>query len=103
MVEVEAEEIRAIEVAEEEVAVLHTHHNNRRNPRKKTFLISPNTWTSRSLSSLTAEGKVGGIIRTYKYSLLTESLVTGTLKGYDQLMNLVLDNVKETMRGRSSK
>jgi small nuclear ribonucleoprotein (snRNP)-like protein len=25
--------------------------------------------------------------------------VTGTLKGYDQLMNLVLDDVKETMRG----
>lgn len=24
--------------------------------------------------------------------------VTGTLKGYDQLMNLVLDHVKETMR-----
>lgn len=25
--------------------------------------------------------------------------VTGTLKGYDQLMNLVLDNVKEMTRG----
>jgi len=25
--------------------------------------------------------------------------VTGTLKGYDQLMNLVLDNVKEITRG----
>lgn len=25
--------------------------------------------------------------------------VTGTLKGYDQLMNLVLDNVKELTRG----
>ena len=30
---------------------------------------------------------------------LTKSLVVGTLKGYDQLMNLVLDDVKETMRG----
>lgn len=29
------------------------------------------------------------------------NLVTGTLKGYDQLMNLVLDDVKESMRGRS--
>ena len=28
-------------------------------------------------------------------------LVIGTLKGYDQLMNLVLDDVKETMRGWS--
>jgi small nuclear ribonucleoprotein (snRNP)-like protein len=25
--------------------------------------------------------------------------VTGTLKGYDQLMNLVLDDVKELLRG----
>jgi small nuclear ribonucleoprotein (snRNP)-like protein len=25
--------------------------------------------------------------------------VTGTLKGYDQLMNLVLDNVSEVTRG----
>lgn len=27
--------------------------------------------------------------------------VVGTLKGYDQLMNLVLDDVKETLRGES--
>ena len=26
-------------------------------------------------------------------------IVVGTLKGYDQLMNLVLDDVKETLRG----
>ena len=29
----------------------------------------------------------------------TISIVTGTLKGYDQLMNLVLDNVEEVTRG----
>jgi small nuclear ribonucleoprotein (snRNP)-like protein len=29
-------------------------------------------------------------------------LVTGTLKGYDQLMNLVLDNVSEVTRGTFS-
>lgn len=28
-------------------------------------------------------------------------LVTGTLKGYDALMNLVLDEVQEVMRGMS--
>ena len=27
-------------------------------------------------------------------------LVVGTLKGFDQLMNLVLDDVKEMLRGR---
>ena len=32
-----------------------------------------------------------------KHSLI----VTGTLKGYDQLMNLVLDNVEEVTRGMS--
>lgn len=39
--------------------------------------------------------------RTTRHGL-TRSLthiVIGTLKGYDQLMNLVLDDVKETMRG----
>lgn len=30
---------------------------------------------------------------------LIHPAVTGTLKGYDQLMNLVLDNVKEMTRG----
>lgn len=29
-------------------------------------------------------------------------LVVGTLKGYDQLMNLVLDDVKELLRGSAS-
>lgn len=33
-------------------------------------------------------------------SILTSPTVTGTLKGYDQLMNLVLDDVKESMRGK---
>jgi hypothetical protein len=31
---------------------------------------------------------------------LTEHVVTGTLKGYDALMNLVLDDVEEVLRGR---
>jgi U6 snRNA-associated Sm-like protein LSm7 len=32
----------------------------------------------------------------------TNQTVTGTLKGYDQLMNLVLDDVKEITRGMSN-
>ena len=38
----------------------------------------------------------------YNHSMLTDRnclLVSGILKGYDQLMNLVLDDVKEVMRG----
>ncbi len=32
-------------------------------------------------------------------TLMTGRSVVGTLKGFDQLMNLVLDDVKETLRG----
>jgi hypothetical protein len=38
---------------------------------------------------------VGNVIEA-NYHVFT---VTGTLKGYDQLMNLVLDNVEEVTRG----
>jgi U6 snRNA-associated Sm-like protein LSm7 len=38
-------------------------------------------------------------VTIYKVYMLTLLTVTGILKGYDQLMNLVLDDVKETMRG----
>ena len=34
--------------------------------------------------------------------MLQLSLVVGTLKGYDQLMNLVLDDVRELLRGWSA-
>jgi U6 snRNA-associated Sm-like protein LSm7 len=37
------------------------------------------------------------VFRFERYWYLRQ--VVGTLKGYDQLMNLVLDEVKETMRG----
>lgn len=37
------------------------------------------------------------------WTLLTSlRQVTGTLKGYDALMNLVLDEVQEVMRGKHS-
>lgn len=37
----------------------------------------------------------------YASNLLTFVLVVGTLKGYDQLMNLVLDEVKEVTQGKT--
>jgi hypothetical protein len=58
VVEVEAEEMPATEAAEEEAGVAHMDRN-KRNPKRRTFSISPNTWTSKYLSSLTAAGKVG--------------------------------------------
>ena len=51
-------------------------------------------------------GSSGGMLfyhlsfgRTLTLTLLVT--VVGTLKGYDQLMNLVLDDVKELLRGTS--
>jgi small nuclear ribonucleoprotein (snRNP)-like protein len=40
--------------------------------------------------------------RGRKERVLTSDIVIGTLKGYDQLMNLVLDEVKEALTGMSS-
>lgn len=57
------------------------------------------------MSNSTVGGKVCSGRWSTRYSLVLNSeahflnAVTGTLKGYDQLMNLVLDNVKETTRG----
>lgn len=39
-----------------------------------------------------------GCVLTLLVGIVT---VVGTLKGYDQLMNLVLDDVKELLRGTS--
>lgn len=47
-----------------------------------------------------AEEKVGSPSCAYEGPRADCGLVVGTLEGYDQLMNLVLDHVKETMRGR---
>ena len=75
--------------------------NSKNDPRRKTSSISPSTWTSRSLSSSTEEEKVGATATSGIKFMLILWQVIGTLKGYDQLMNLVLDDVRETLRGLS--
>ena len=101
----------AIEAADEEVgeAVAPTGHR-RKNPRRKIFSIWRNTWTRRSASNSTEVAKVCARafgINLLRFWVVTNGLlavllsVTGTLKGYDQLMNLVLDDVKELTRGMS--
>lgn len=80
--------------------------------RKKISSTSASTWTSRSASSSAADEKVScrgvdmhrGLERRHgkeRSDALTSDLVIGTLKGYDQLMNLVLDEVKEALTGTS--
>lgn len=104
MVAVEAEARPVIEEAEAEVGLPHMDHNNRRKPKRRISSISPSIWTSRYPSSSMAAGKVCGSCAgaDILHGLLTQAVI-GTLKGYDQLMNLVLDDVKETMRGRHRK
>jgi small nuclear ribonucleoprotein (snRNP)-like protein len=70
-----------------------------RDPRKRTFSTCRSTWISRSMSSSVEEEKVR-IITLNECAEAYPLLVTGTLKGFDQLMNLVLDDVKELLRGK---
>ena len=111
----EVEEVAVTEV----VAAVVTQEKtaNKHGQRKRTFSISTNTWTRRLLSSSVEAEKVHNIISfhlpTSSASLAesediqtiksaankSPSTVTGTLKGYDQLMNLVLDDVREHTRG----
>lgn len=77
--------------------------------RRRTSWISRSTWTSASPSSLMADGKVCCHAPVYllpgKRKILTAvqwHAVTGVLKGYDALMNLVLDDVKEALRGEDT-
>ena len=90
------------EAGEEEAGVERQRpHNSKNDLRRKTSSISPSTWTSRSLSSSTEGEKVGATTVSDNKFMLILWQVIGTLKGYDQLMNLVLDDVKETLRGLS--
>lgn len=70
--------------------------------RKKTSLTCLDIWTRSSLSSSLEVAKVRNCEHRWHVSFANDTLVTGTLKGYDQLMNLVLDNVKEITRGTRS-
>jgi hypothetical protein len=70
---------------------------NKKNQRKRTFLTLTNMLIRKSVSNSMAEEKV---CASFQAEFLTyDVLVTGTLKGFDQLMNLVLDDTKELLRG----
>jgi hypothetical protein len=73
-------------VAAEEAEVPISHN------ARKTSLTFQNTKINKSVSVSPAVEKVS----TPCYILMT---AVGILKGYDQLMNLVLDNVEENLRG----
>lgn len=58
----------------------------------------PLVWAGRARVSERAVAALKGPPKNIQLTQTTIAVV-GTLKGYDQLMNLVLDDVKETMRG----
>lgn len=94
---------RIPEVAAEavvEAAAREAPSRSARDPRRRTFLTWASIWTSRSPSSLTAAARVYLFgLRARRSQSLTSDSVKGTLKGYDALMNLVLDDVHEVVRG----
>jgi hypothetical protein len=70
-----------------------------RGPRRRTSSTWANIWTSRSLSSSMVVARVRlSELRAFQPKVLTIHSVKGTLKGYDALMNLVLDDVHEVVR-----
>jgi hypothetical protein len=76
-----------------------------RGPRRRISWIWASIWISGLPSSLPVVVRVGfsfpGLegIGGMGVLLANGEIVTGTLKGYDALMNLVLDDVSEVLRG----
>jgi U6 snRNA-associated Sm-like protein LSm7 len=73
--------------------------------RKKENILDLNKYMDKAMTVKFSGGREGEFYRWVllvcgvleaNYNVL---IVTGTLKGYDQLMNLVLDNVEEVTRG----
>lgn len=71
---------------------------------KKESILDLSKYMDKDVKVKFSGGRVGAyssIVPLYAgWSWLTET-VSGILKGFDQLMNLVLDEVKESMRGRN--
>lgn len=72
--------------------------------RKKENILDLSKYMEKDIRVRFNGGREGTVFVLRVYGVekeLTEVFaVTGTLKGYDQLMNLVLDNVKEVTRGQ---
>lgn len=81
MAEVEAEETQAIEVAGVVAGVVHMDRSNRTNPRRRIFLTSPNTWTSKCLSSLMVVEKVSARVLEMQNTTAHQRLSYWNVKG----------------------
>jgi small nuclear ribonucleoprotein (snRNP)-like protein len=75
------------------------HHGQEKSgQREMLFSIWRNTETKKFVLNSKVDDKVWTHVSIDKGKPTNRCLVTGVLKGYDQLMNLVLDEVKETLR-----
>ena len=69
-------------------------------PKRRTSSIFPNMSIRKLLLNSTAVEKVSlHLVASNSKESNRWTRVVGVLKGYDQLMNLVLDDVKELLRG----
>lgn len=66
---------------------------------KKENILDLNKYMDKEVRVKFNGGREG---KSFDCRELADSSVSGTLKGYDQLMNLVLDDVKESMHGEST-
>ena len=57
-------------------------------------------WGAEAQNRIDGSGKRAGLRMQLERVGLTAETVTGTLKGYDALMNLVLDDVEELLQGK---
>jgi len=94
--------VRVAAVEEEAVAGEAPRADRPRSQRRRISSTCPSTWTRKSVSSSMEDEKVK-LNMGAGYKISANHFwhpVTGKLKGFDQLMNLVLDDVQELLRGQ---
>lgn len=76
------------------------HQGSQAEKPKKENILDLNKYINKEVNVKFNGGRESKLPKRSRDEIsLTESPVIGTLKGYDQLMNLTLDDARETMRG----
>lgn len=76
------------------------HQGSQTEKPKKENILDLNKYINKEVNVKFNGGRESKLPNCFRDELsLTELPVIGTLKGYDQLMNLTLDDARETMRG----
>ena len=76
------------------------HQGSQAEKPKKENILDLNKYINKEVNVKFNGGRESKLPNRFLGELpLTKTSVVGTLKGYDQLMNLTLDDARETMRG----